>query len=115
MRGSIPNGVTWRVFAEFEGADGRLLMYVKQKAFRLKEDIRSVEQAAHHPDQRRPFSTGIAPLDALLYAPALLTSQLAFDAKQFDGQLSLPAADAGPHRSVRASMHPSRSLALDHS
>jgi hypothetical protein len=39
--------------------------------------------------------------------------------KQFDGQLSLPAANACPHRSTRrgdgAFMHPSRSLALDHS
>jgi hypothetical protein len=39
--------------------------------------------------------------------------------KQFDGQLSLPAADARPHRSTRggggAFERPSRSLALDHS
>jgi hypothetical protein len=39
--------------------------------------------------------------------------------KQFDGQLSLPAADACPNRSTRrvdgAFLHPSRSLALDHS
>jgi len=39
--------------------------------------------------------------------------------KQFDGQLSLPAADARPHRSDRtvgaASVRRSRSLALDHS
>jgi len=38
--------------------------------------------------------------------------------KQFDGQLSLPAADARPHWSVRAicrgSSLSSRSLALDH-
>jgi hypothetical protein len=37
--------------------------------------------------------------------------------KQFDGQLSLPAADARPDRSVRAgrgSSLSSRSLALDH-
>jgi hypothetical protein len=37
------------------------------------------------------------------------------DPKQFDGQLSLPAADARPHRSTRASVRHSRSLALDHS
>jgi hypothetical protein len=35
--------------------------------------------------------------------------------KQFDGQLSLPAANARPHRSTRASARRSRSLALDHS
>jgi hypothetical protein len=35
--------------------------------------------------------------------------------KQFDGQLSLPAADARPHRSTRASVRLRRSLALDHS
>jgi hypothetical protein len=35
--------------------------------------------------------------------------------KQFDGQLSLPAANARPHRSIRASMRRSRILALDHS
>ena len=35
--------------------------------------------------------------------------------KQFDGQLSLPAANTCPHRSTRASMRLSRSLALDHS
>jgi hypothetical protein len=39
--------------------------------------------------------------------------------KQFDGQLSLPAADARPNRSTRggdgAFLHPSRSFALDHS
>jgi hypothetical protein len=35
--------------------------------------------------------------------------------KQFDGQLSLPAANARPHRSFRASMRRSRLLALDHS
>jgi hypothetical protein len=35
--------------------------------------------------------------------------------KQFDGQLSLPAANACSHRFVGAVMHPSRSLALDHS
>jgi hypothetical protein len=41
------------------------------------------------------------------------------NSKQFDGQLSLPAADARPHRFTRGgdgtSLHPSRSLALDHS
>jgi hypothetical protein len=39
--------------------------------------------------------------------------------KQFDGQLSLSAADTRPHRSDRsvgaASVRRSRSLALDHS
>jgi hypothetical protein len=35
--------------------------------------------------------------------------------KQFDGQLSLSAPDAGPHRSTRAFLRRSRSLALDHS
>jgi hypothetical protein len=35
--------------------------------------------------------------------------------KQFDGQLSLPAANACPHRSIRASVRRGRSLALDHS
>jgi hypothetical protein len=39
--------------------------------------------------------------------------------KQFDGQLSFPASDAGPHRPTRrfdrASLRPSRCLALDHS
>jgi hypothetical protein len=34
--------------------------------------------------------------------------------KQFDGQLSLPAADARPYGSIRISMRRSRSLALDH-
>ena len=38
--------------------------------------------------------------------------------KQFDGQLSISASDAGPHRSTRrfddASLRPSRCLALDH-
>jgi len=34
--------------------------------------------------------------------------------KQFNGQLSLPAADARPYGSVRTSMRRSRSLALDH-
>ncbi|KUI42457.1 hypothetical protein AU197_15295 [Mycobacterium sp. IS-1590] len=38
--------------------------------------------------------------------------------KQFDGQLSFPATNAGPHRSDRivgaASLRRSRSLALDH-
>jgi hypothetical protein len=41
------------------------------------------------------------------------------NSKQFDSQLSFPAADARPHRFTRggdgALMHPSRSLALDHS
>jgi hypothetical protein len=35
--------------------------------------------------------------------------------KQFDGQLSLPAANARPNWAVRALMRWSRSLALDHS
>jgi hypothetical protein len=35
--------------------------------------------------------------------------------KQFDGQLSLPAADARPDRSIWSSMRHSRTLALDHS
>jgi hypothetical protein len=35
--------------------------------------------------------------------------------KQFDGQLSLPAADARPYRSTRLSVRLGRSLALDHS
>ena len=35
--------------------------------------------------------------------------------KQFDGQLSLPAANARPNRSIWSSMRRSRSLALDHS
>jgi len=35
--------------------------------------------------------------------------------KQFNGQLSLPAADARPDRSIWSSMRHSRSLALDHS
>jgi hypothetical protein len=35
--------------------------------------------------------------------------------KQFDGQLSLPAANARPNGSTRSSMRRSRSLALDHS
>jgi hypothetical protein len=35
--------------------------------------------------------------------------------KQFDGQHSLPAADARPNRSIWSSMRRSRSLALDHS
>jgi hypothetical protein len=35
--------------------------------------------------------------------------------KQFNGQLSLPAADARPNRSIWSSMRHSRSLALDHS
>lgn len=34
--------------------------------------------------------------------------------KQFDGQLSLPAADARTDRSFWSSMRRSRSLALDH-
>jgi len=34
--------------------------------------------------------------------------------KQFDGQLSLSAADACPYGSIRISMRRSRSLALDH-
>jgi hypothetical protein len=35
--------------------------------------------------------------------------------KQFNGQLSLPAADARPNRSIWSSMRHSRTLALDHS
>jgi hypothetical protein len=35
--------------------------------------------------------------------------------KQFNGQLSLPAANARPNRSIWSSMRHSRSLALDHS
>jgi hypothetical protein len=35
-------------------------------------------------------------------------------AKQFDGQLSLSAPDARPHRSFGTSMRRGRSLALDH-
>jgi hypothetical protein len=35
--------------------------------------------------------------------------------KQFDGQLSLPAANTRPNRSIWSSMRRSRSLALDHS
>jgi hypothetical protein len=35
--------------------------------------------------------------------------------KQFDSQLSLPAADARPDRSLWSSTRRSRSLALDHS
>jgi len=35
--------------------------------------------------------------------------------KQFDGQLSPPAANARTNRSVWSSMRSSRSLALDHS
>jgi hypothetical protein len=35
--------------------------------------------------------------------------------KQYDGQLSLPAANTRPNRSIWSSMRRSRSLALDHS
>jgi hypothetical protein len=35
--------------------------------------------------------------------------------KQFDSQLSLPAANARPNRSIWSSSISSRSLALDHS
>jgi len=35
--------------------------------------------------------------------------------KQFNGQLSLPAANARTNRSIWSSMRRSRSLALDHS